>query len=172
MPSHAYTVEPTLYSDPVTGETKLSYDVPTIKSSAGKEAALEYHNQNQHTYVQTDAVGNQIHDYDHLEIDQMGHVLNHATGDIIETEESEQYANSTDRVQRDLDEERWSSFTDTFYEQIGGEAAFDQLLDWAETIADDDFINDFNASVDNNDQKVFLECYELMVNAYNEKHNS
>ena len=167
---HAYTVEPVLYTDPETGEEKLSYDAPNITSSAVKEAALEYHREHEASYITTDSLGRSKHDLDHIEIDQFGRILNHATGETIETPESRQFLNDPDIQRRDIEAEEWNDFTDNFYNQVGGEEAFDALLEWgSEWIDDEEFIDGFNDAMQNEDIESFLQHYEILVQLYNEE---
>ena len=170
MPQHAWEIVPTLYTDE-NGVEQISYENPQISNSAVREAGMELHRQNEADYVTTDNLGRSRHDFDHLEVDDYGAILNHSTGEYIETPESEQYLNGPDTERRDIDAEDWDVFVDNFYEDVGGEDAFDNLIDWAnDNVDDDDFIDGFNDAIDDGDIESFLEHYEILVSLYNEQH--
>ena len=169
MPEHAWEIIPTLYTDE-NGVEHLNYDYPQISNSAVKEAGLEYHRENEASYITTDSLGRGHHEADHLEIDQYGGIANHSTGEYIETPESEQYLNYPDIERRDIEGERWDEFSDEFLASVGGDDAYNNLLDWGSQYADEDFIDSFNEALESQDIDSFLELYELLVEAYNEQH--
>ena len=153
-------VTPLIYSDE-TGQTHLSYDHATVKSSAAVEQANIAHRKNEAGYFKRHDDGTTEHIADGFRINESGEIQTDE-GEILKPEQIQHQREVEPEAEYDV-----FDIAEAIENQMGREE-YNFMTSWAsqsEHISKD-FIDEFNAAIDAADMQTFARLYNEIVDIY------
>ena len=148
----AFTVTPNVsYSE--TGEEIIDYDNAFVYDNTNRQQVIEDFNNNNTQYINEDSMGNHHHAYE-LDEEQS----------LQYSDDNQEELTSDDFIVEDLPMEEVSFIKN----QVGGEQAYAELMEWAESNIHPDDVDAFNQIAETGTTEEILEMLSSLYSVYAE----